>query len=185
MSNQGNLPQNSAAFPSDFRSRLVDAMRLKEFAIEYGCQVPDEVLNTLNGLASRTGFVECEGSAIPTNAAFAVSEHDVSALDKAIMLLNSCACPTTLSIFSRPSNVDLFEYFRRGLPDALAQEKSSRGRERFYWLIVLMVLFDAFVFQGMSTWTGPLIIGTIEIMAVVAIDRGVVDRLIEALKKDS
>lgn len=53
----------------------------------------------------------------------------------------------------------------------LDNEVDSRREERFIWLIALMVMFDAYTFQDMQTWAGPLSIGIIQLVILVALGR--------------
>ena len=43
--------------------------------------------------------------------------------------------------------------------------------ERWIWLVAVMVMFDAFTFQRMTTWAGPFMIGAIEFVVIVALGR--------------
>ena len=53
----------------------------------------------------------------------------------------------------------------------LVAEKDARREERFIWFAVVVVLFDALVFAQMDNWTGPVIIGLIELLILLAVGR--------------
>ncbi|MGY4752422.1 hypothetical protein ACVNHC_21395 [Pannonibacter sp. Q-1] len=57
------------------------------------------------------------------------------------------------------------------LQEALDKEVDRRLEERWIWLLSIMLIFDAFAFQQMSTWAGPMMIGVIQIIALVALGR--------------
>ena len=57
------------------------------------------------------------------------------------------------------------------LQNELIAEKDARREERFIWFTVVVVVFDALVFIQMDNWTGPLIIGVIELLLLVALGR--------------
>jgi len=59
----------------------------------------------------------------------------------------------------------------QSLQESLDREVDARREERFIWLVALMLMFDAFTFQPMTTWTGPLLIGVIQLIIVVALGR--------------
>lgn len=43
----------------------------------------------------------------------------------------------------------------------------SKKRERFFWVIVIGVAIDALIFMHMNTWSAPIVIGVIQIIAIV------------------
>jgi len=43
------------------------------------------------------------------------------------------------------------------------------GEERFIWTVVVVVLFDAYVFTQMQNWAGALVIGVIELVAIIVL----------------
>ena len=57
------------------------------------------------------------------------------------------------------------------LQEQLSEKSDALLQERFVWFVVLNVMFDAFAFQSMETWTGPLMIGLIQIIVIVALGR--------------
>jgi hypothetical protein len=57
------------------------------------------------------------------------------------------------------------------LQTALQHEIDARREERWIWLVAIIVVFNALVFAQMNTWTGPLMIGLIEIIALIAVGR--------------
>lgn len=57
------------------------------------------------------------------------------------------------------------------LQTSLQQEIDARREERWIWLVAILVVFDSMVFSQMETWTGPLMIGLIEIIALIAAGR--------------
>lgn len=50
-------------------------------------------------------------------------------------------------------------------------ERDARKEERFIWLCAVLLLFDIFAFKDMQTWSGPVIIGLIQLVFIVAIGR--------------
>lgn len=57
------------------------------------------------------------------------------------------------------------------LQQELEAERDARKEERFIWLFILILVFDVFTFKEMSTWSGPLMIGIMQIILVVALGR--------------
>lgn len=68
----------------------------------------------------------------------------------------------------------------KGTPDSKDETISSLERtvedlkdkhyeERFIWIIVSIVLADAFIFSRIANWTAPLVIGVLELIAVVVL----------------
>lgn len=57
------------------------------------------------------------------------------------------------------------------LQSQLIDERDRRKEERFVWLVVVVLMFDAFTFQDMQTWTGPIIIGVIQLLIIVVLGR--------------
>ena len=43
------------------------------------------------------------------------------------------------------------------------------GQERFIWIVVVVVLFDAYIFTQMQNWAGALVIGVIELVAIIVL----------------
>lgn len=58
---------------------------------------------------------------------------------------------------------------------ALAEElddcAEQRTGERFVWIAVVMILFDALVFPPMRTWTGPLAIFVVQLLLLFVFAR--------------
>lgn len=73
----------------------------------------------------------------------------------------------------------------------IAQDKENKN-ERFFWIIVVMILFDALCFNNAQSWGGPIIIGIIEIILLIAIAEklevksivGIVDRIFNIFNKN-
>lgn len=57
------------------------------------------------------------------------------------------------------------------LQSQLTAEIDGRREERWIWLVSLMLMFDAFTFSAMSTWSGPVAIGTIQFVVIIALGR--------------
>ena len=73
-----------------------------------------------------------------------------------------------LSPSDEPSRKDeLIESLQSKLQD----ETDSRKEERFIWLVVVILMFDAFTFANMQTWTGPLMIGFVQLVIVIVLGR--------------
>jgi hypothetical protein len=62
------------------------------------------------------------------------------------------------------------------LEDRVQELNNDRYEERFVWILVVLMLFDALVFSNMENWTGPIVIGVIELVAIIVVaDRCKVD----------
>lgn len=57
------------------------------------------------------------------------------------------------------------------LQSSLDASKDAHLQERFVWFVVVNVMFDAFTFKEMQTWTGPLMIGLIQIIVIISLGR--------------
>ncbi len=57
------------------------------------------------------------------------------------------------------------------LQTSLNEEKDARKEERFVWLVIVVLMFDAFTFPSMATWTGPIVIGLIQILLAIVLGR--------------
>lgn len=64
-------------------------------------------------------------------------------------------------------NVEALE----AIQQELEKERDARKEERFIWLCAVLLLFDIFAFKEMETWSGPIIIGVVQIVFIVAIGR--------------
>lgn len=53
----------------------------------------------------------------------------------------------------------------------LTAEQDARREERFVWMCVVIMLFDIFTFKEMETWSGPVIIGVIQVIFIIAVGR--------------
>lgn len=51
------------------------------------------------------------------------------------------------------------------LEQELQGEKDARREERFIFVAFLVSLVDAFIFLNMQSWTGPVVIGLIQLVA--------------------
>jgi hypothetical protein len=45
----------------------------------------------------------------------------------------------------------------------------DRAEERFIWIVICIILFDCFIFANMQSWSGPLVIGIIELVLIIAL----------------
>ncbi|MGR6075477.1 hypothetical protein [Achromobacter sp. CSND-B12] len=74
----------------------------------------------------------------------------------------------------------------------LQYEKEARREERFIFLLCIVALIDALAFMQMENWTGPVVIGLLQLIAITVYARrsGVdevvqlLDRLAAAFKRD-
>lgn len=64
-------------------------------------------------------------------------------------------------------NVEALE----AIQQELEKERDARKEERFIWLCAVLLLFDIFAFKDMATWSGPIVIGVIQLVFIVAIGR--------------
>ncbi len=53
----------------------------------------------------------------------------------------------------------------------LNTERDERKEERFIWLFIVMLVFDAFIFIQMSTWTGPAAILVLQMLLMIVLGR--------------
>ena len=49
----------------------------------------------------------------------------------------------------------------------LEKERDKRKEERFGWILVVVILFDAYIFTLMPSATGPFVIGTFELAGLI------------------
>nr|WP_289123497.1 hypothetical protein [uncultured Halomonas sp.] len=57
------------------------------------------------------------------------------------------------------------------LEKKLAFERDARKEDRFVFMIILVVIFNAWGLQNASTWTLPLLIGVLQLFALVVLAR--------------
>jgi hypothetical protein len=57
------------------------------------------------------------------------------------------------------------------LANELERERDARKEERFLLVMIVVVIADAYMFSQMENWTGPLVIGVIELVAIAVIAR--------------
>lgn len=66
----------------------------------------------------------------------------------------------------------------------LQYEKESRREERFILSVFIVALIDAFLFMQMNTWSGPIVLGLVELVAfAVFARRSGVDEVVQLLDK--
>lgn len=57
------------------------------------------------------------------------------------------------------------------LEERLEEAVDDRYEERFLWVVVVIILADALIFSHMENWTGPIIIGLFELVAILVLAR--------------
>ncbi len=57
------------------------------------------------------------------------------------------------------------------LEQKLAYERDARKEDRFVFMIVLVVIFNAWALQKVTTWTLPLVVGILQLFALVVLAR--------------
>lgn len=57
------------------------------------------------------------------------------------------------------------------LGDKSAQQEDQRKEERFLFVLVIIVMFDAIVFTHMESWSGAIVIGVIELFGLMVFAR--------------
>lgn len=57
------------------------------------------------------------------------------------------------------------------LETALATERDGRKEDRFLFILVLIIIFDVWVLRDASTWTLPLVVGVVELFALLIFAR--------------
>jgi hypothetical protein len=55
------------------------------------------------------------------------------------------------------------------LGEDVERATDSRAEERFVWIVVCIILFDCLIFRDMESWTGPLVIGIIQLVLIIAL----------------
>lgn len=55
------------------------------------------------------------------------------------------------------------------LEDALEKERDGRKEERFIWILVTTILLNVCFFMSMQSFTGPLIIGLLQLVGFVLV----------------
>lgn len=55
------------------------------------------------------------------------------------------------------------------LGDDVERAIDSRSEERFIWIMVCIILFDCLIFMHMESWSGPLVIGIIQLVLIIAL----------------
>lgn len=55
------------------------------------------------------------------------------------------------------------------LGDDVENAADNRGEERFIWIVICLVLFDCIVFMNMESWSGPIVIGIIQLVLIIAL----------------
>jgi len=53
------------------------------------------------------------------------------------------------------------------LEDRVQRLENDNLEERFVWFLILLILFDTLIFMNMQNLTGPIVIGLIELLAVL------------------
>lgn len=70
------------------------------------------------------------------------------------------------------------------LAEQLEQEKDRRLEERFLWILVLIIFFNAIIFSFVETWTGPLVIAVVEfVLLYIFVERLGVKKIKEILDR--
>ncbi|MDB5683459.1 MAG: hypothetical protein JWM75_1157 [Sphingomonas bacterium] len=57
------------------------------------------------------------------------------------------------------------------LSNALEALRDARNEERFIWIVVTIVLFDAMIFAKIESWSGPIVIGLVQLILLVVAAR--------------
>lgn len=57
------------------------------------------------------------------------------------------------------------------LANELERERDARKEERFLLILAFIVLADAYIFSHMESWSGPLVIGVIELVGLAVLAR--------------
>ena len=97
-----------------------------------------------------------------------------------------------------PTHKDLFKLMTDGLDKislkeiedlTIRLEKADRKlkEERFVWIVAFIILFDSNWLLNASSWAGPIVIGTFEIILILIIAEkfqikafiGIIDRIFE------
>lgn len=57
------------------------------------------------------------------------------------------------------------------LQDELQKTQDDAREERFLWVLIFVIFFDAIIFSGMGSWGGPLVIGVLQLVGLIALGR--------------
>ncbi|MGR4068264.1 hypothetical protein [Billgrantia sp. C5P2] len=57
------------------------------------------------------------------------------------------------------------------LENDLATERDGRREDRFLFVVALVVIFDVWALQSVTTWTLPIVVGIIELFALLIFAR--------------
>lgn len=79
--------------------------------------------------------------------------------------------PKTPDLFLEDDEPSKKDELIESLQSSLQHEVDGRREERWIWLVALMIMFDAFTFRHMETWSGPIMIGLIQLLVVIALGR--------------
>jgi hypothetical protein len=55
------------------------------------------------------------------------------------------------------------------LGEDVERATDNRSEERFIWIVVCIILFDCIVFMNMASVMGPVVIGIIELVLIIAL----------------
>lgn len=57
------------------------------------------------------------------------------------------------------------------LENDLVAERESRREERFMWIVVLVVLANVIFLRDFNNWTGPIVIGVLQLIGLLVAAR--------------
>ncbi len=57
------------------------------------------------------------------------------------------------------------------LQEMLETEKDKRREERFLWICAVLVIFDVHAFGHMAGWSGPIVLGILELLFLIVAGR--------------
>jgi hypothetical protein len=75
------------------------------------------------------------------------------------------------SLFQTDDKTSVKDEALEAVQRELLAECDARKEERFVWMCVVILLFDIFSFKDMESWSGPIIIGIIQVIFIVAVGR--------------
>lgn len=79
---------------------------------------------------------------------------------------------TDLDALAEPASApDKVAEAAAALEDQVETLTDDRLEERFAWIVVSMILFDAALFHDAESWSGPLVIGILELVLLVVLAR--------------
>lgn len=79
--------------------------------------------------------------------------------------------PDVLDEMFRDTNPTLDSDAISELQQSVEEEKDKRREERFLWICAILVIFDVDAFGDMQGWSGPIVLGIIQLLFLIVAGR--------------